>query len=105
MALGIAWLRLRDRAASALERPAAIALGVAAGASLYGWLGFGAADRSGPLATWIVALLAITAMMAAAVSGAFGRALRNAGLLWLGRVSYSAYLYHLPLLLIVWPLA
>jgi peptidoglycan/LPS O-acetylase OafA/YrhL len=101
MALGIAWLRWRDRASPALARHAALVLGVSAGGLLYGWLGFGAADRSGPMATWIVALLTITAMMTAAVSGAFGRVLANAAMLRLGRVSYSAYLYHVPLLLVL----
>jgi len=98
---GRAWLRWRGKAPSRAEAIAWITAAIAALVVLYAihrpgnqWLGEH---------TWVLIPVTLgVAMMALASRGiALARPLlANRPLLWVGRCSYSVYLYHLPLLLL-----
>jgi peptidoglycan/LPS O-acetylase OafA/YrhL len=101
MLAGRAWLGWRGRAPSARASAAWLALAALAGALLWtlhapgGWF---LGD-----ATWALALAALATVFVALVARgvpAAGPLLANRPLAFVGRVSYSAYLYHLPVLLL-----
>lgn len=96
MAMGVAWLRWRPR-----HTWASVVAAAAAAAFLYWFYGRGGAAIVGP-AGWLASLAAIAALFAAAVcaGGVIARWIANAALLSIGRASYSAYLYHVPLMLL-----
>lgn len=102
MALGMAWLRLRERPASRRRALLGLAALAAALASLYWLYGFAGAGRIGPHAAGLLALAAIAAAFFAPLAGGAApkRVLEAPALLFVGRTSYSAYLYHVPLLLV-----
>jgi peptidoglycan/LPS O-acetylase OafA/YrhL len=96
-----AWLHWRDHPPSNAASIAWLALAACAGALLWrlhapgGWL-------LGDL-TWALVLAALATLLVALVGrgAAFARPLlANRALLFAGRVSYSAYLYHLPVILL-----
>ena len=101
MAMGMAWLRLRHRQPARAERLVAAA-GVAASlAALYWLYGFAGVGRVGAHAAWLLTLAAIACAFFASLQPGAPRKLVEARPLRLaGRVSYSAYLYHVPLLLL-----
>ena len=101
MLAGRAWLRWHGRAPAALASAGWLALAALAGALLWGlhapegWI-------LGEF-TWALALAALAAIFVALVARglpAAGPLLANRPLAFVGRVSYSAYLYHLPVLLL-----
>ncbi len=99
--LGRAWLAWNQRAHSSRAAPALVALGLAATTLLLWTL----IARTPPLGehTWVLhaAALGMALFAAAAGRGAFAlRVLGRGPIAFLGRVSYSAYLYHVPLLLL-----
>jgi peptidoglycan/LPS O-acetylase OafA/YrhL len=96
------WLKGHDRPVSGRAGKAWLLSAVLAGATLWalhspgGWI-FGRA-------TWIAALACLAVLFGACVWNALPhgrRTLAGAPLAFAGRVSYSIYLYHLPLLLLV----
>ena len=96
-----AWWTSRDRPAGAQASAAWLLVALAAAAALWllhspgGWI------LGDP--TWLLALACLGVLFLAAVSGripAVDRALASRPLAFAGRVSYSAYLYHLPVLLL-----
>jgi peptidoglycan/LPS O-acetylase OafA/YrhL len=107
--IGRAWLLARGRAASVAMKVLAAGIALASLVALHGLYAGGGA-RIGELA-WLASLGLMAAAMAALVcveSGLASALLGNSALGFLGRVSYSAYLYHLPLLLVanhLWPQA
>ena len=96
--LGLAWLQWRDKVAR-LRPWLALA---AAGALALLLVAVGTREAIAGEQTWIVTTLALgTLLLASAFGGPVSRALLDRGpLAFVGRVSYSAYLYHLPLLLL-----
>ena len=102
--LGLAWLQWRDRA-SRLGPWLALASVSAFALLLYA---VGTREAIAGEQTWLVTTLALgTLLLAAALGGPVARMVLDHGpLAFVGRVSYSAYLYHLPLLLLwnaYWP--
>ena len=98
--LGKAWLAMRARPSRALSQALTVA-GVVALAILTISLASGGAPWG--RFTWLLTTLTLATMLLAAASapGAISRHLLARGpLAFAGRVSYSAYLYHLPLLLL-----
>ncbi len=103
---GRAWLLARDRAPSRSRDAALAALAFSCAAGLWCVLRFGLAPL-GEL-SWLLHPLLIGGAMAAAVSArpSWSHAvLAPAPLAWVGRVSYSTYLYHMPLVLLLTRLA
>lgn len=99
---GRLWLATRGRKASRSRDFALAAGALAAFGALWAALGQGIAPL-GPF-SWLAWPLLLAAILACGVSGrpAWSDAvLAPAPLAWAGRVSYSAYLYHLPLLLLM----
>lgn len=98
--LGRAWLH-RD-----LRRIPALALDAAAAAAIIALDLYLAAGRSvvGDLA-WVVPMLAVAVLLCAAANAPTwtSRLLARGPLAFVGRVSYSMYLYHLPVLLLLAP--
>jgi peptidoglycan/LPS O-acetylase OafA/YrhL len=101
MLAGRAWLRWRTQAASPGAGALWLAFAAAALAILWllhapgGWI-------LGEL-TWVLALLSLAAAFTALVARGIAAArplLANRPLAFAGKVSYSAYLYHLPMLLL-----
>lgn len=101
MGLGLAWLRLREVAPSLPRQLAWIALLAGSLALMYWAYGLGGGAVLGPLGSWIATLAALGASFLAIACGGglASRALERPTLMFVGRTSYSAYLYHLPLLL------
>jgi peptidoglycan/LPS O-acetylase OafA/YrhL len=104
--LGHLWLERRARPPATLERVALLAGSVAALVALALFLGGRATWGEH---TWIVTTAGLAMLLYAASrgDGIFVRAVMSRGVLaWIGKVSYSGYLYHLPVLLIgikTWP--
>jgi peptidoglycan/LPS O-acetylase OafA/YrhL len=98
---GWAWLRWRGRRPGPMQSAAWTVLGAASLGLLY-WLYGGSGLRLGIEPRLAAAFTLGVAMLAFVSSGApLGRAaLGTKPLVFVGRVSYSAYLYHLPLLLL-----
>jgi peptidoglycan/LPS O-acetylase OafA/YrhL len=97
--LGRAWLARRARDLSHGSRIARIVAGAAAALALYAALAHGGALLGESV--WIATTLplAVLLYLAAAARGRMALGLLGRGALaFVGRVSYSAYLYHLPLL-------
>lgn len=96
---GREWLRVRDRASTPRGSFARLALAAAALVVAY-WVHAG--DGAGPESTrWLVMLAALGFCMVALVSheNRFARLLlANPAVAFVGRISYSVFLYHLPLL-------
>ena len=101
MLAALAWLHWRDRPPSNAASMAWLALAALAGTLLWhlhapgGWV-------LGDF-TWALALAALAAILVATVArgAAWSRPLlANPPLLFVGRLSYSAYLYHLPVILL-----
>ena len=99
MLLGIAWLRRRGAGGRPSAATAVVAL--LAGIALFGWT-YGAvgAERLGPYGTWLATVLAAALVLHAFADGGLDRVVARAPALFVGRSSYSIYLYHLPLLLL-----
>jgi peptidoglycan/LPS O-acetylase OafA/YrhL len=100
MGLAMWWLPRRLRSvgpASSATWLGALAL---AGAALYWTYGSGGGALLGPMGSWLATLACLAALMAALLRG--GRPVRTIFVhrpsLFVGRTSYSIYLYHLPLL-------
>jgi len=101
MLAGRAWLAWREVPASALRSSVSMAVAAASLGALY-WLYAGGGATVGAI-SWLASACVMAAAMAALVSTRvpFGQALfANAPLEFVGRVSYSGYLYHLPLLML-----
>ncbi|MGZ5033956.1 MAG: acyltransferase family protein [Usitatibacter sp.] len=100
--LGRAWLEWRDRAPGRRSFPYLFAAGAAALAALLGYLRSGIAVWGDY--TWMLSTLCLGTLLfaAAAGKGPIARALLARGpLAFLGRISYSAYLYHLLVLAVL----
>jgi peptidoglycan/LPS O-acetylase OafA/YrhL len=100
--LGRAWLAWRDRSLGDRSFPYLFAAGAAALAALLRYLGSGVAVWGDY--TWLLSTLCLGALLfaAAAGKGPVARALLTRGpLAFLGRISYSAYLYHLLVLAVL----
>jgi len=102
MAIALAWLRFRRRTISGAESAAWVASIVAAIALLYWAYALGGGAHLGTEGSWLVTLGSFALVMFALTCGGRWptRLVAIAPLLFVGRVSYSAYLYHLPLLLL-----
>jgi len=99
---GLAWLRTPARARSVL-REASLAAIAASAIGLLGWLLATGRSPWGE-ANWVLHPLLLATALAAAVSARpdWATAILGRGpLAFAGRVSYSAYLYHMPLLLLM----
>ena len=97
--LGRGWLAWRDRPASSAQDATRAALGIAAVVVLLAYLGSGIAIWGEH--TWLLATAALGTLLlvSALARGRAAAALLGRGPLALaGRISYSAYLYHLPVL-------
>jgi peptidoglycan/LPS O-acetylase OafA/YrhL len=97
MAAGCAWSKwVRERGRDFRQGPAVLASGALA--VLYGACAVGEAGL-GLLGWWLVSLACLAALLVAfALPGPFSRAVSQVPVLFVGRVSYSIYLYQLPLL-------
>ncbi len=101
MLCGFYWLQWRGRSPGSTAGPAWMAAALAALGVLYSMHAPGGV-RLGDL-TWVLIPLAMGVAMLALVSSGAGPArplLANRPLQFLGRISYSVYLYHLPVLLL-----
>lgn len=99
--LGRAWLAWRERERTPRQRDALITMGAVAAATLVGLLGSRVAVWGEQ--TWLLTTIALGALLLAAAlgTGFLASAVLGRGpLAFAGRVSYSAYLYHLPVLLV-----
>jgi peptidoglycan/LPS O-acetylase OafA/YrhL len=99
---GRAWLEAGNRHASRSRDAAMAFIALACTAGLWALLRYGFAPL-GEL-SWLAHPILLAGALAAAVSArpAWGDAvLAPRPLAWVGRVSYSAYLYHMPLLLLM----
>ncbi len=101
MAMGIWWLRRRARPVSVGESAAWLGALAAALALLYWAYGLGGGALLGPAGSWLATLAALCVLVMAMTGGGAlpARLLVHRPVLFVGRTSYSAYLYHLPLLL------
>ena len=102
MLLGMAWWRTHA-ASSGTAHTVVRIITAALAIVLLGWAYAGGGGAvMGPMGSWLATLAAFVSLMAASTLGAGeGRLPRAmAPLLFVGRVSYSIYLYHLPLLLL-----
>lgn len=100
--VGLGWLRWRRHEATPTSIAASAIVTAGAIAFLYWLYGAGGGAVVGSL-TWLATTVAFAVAMFALVSrsGALGQALLgNHALTFVGRTSYSAYLYHMPLLLV-----
>ena len=102
MGLGVAWLKLRGRVSGAREQALWLAALASALALLYALYGFAGVDQVGREAATLLTLAAIAVAFFAVVEGSAlaARVVTVRPLLAAGRLSYSAYLYHVPLLLL-----
>jgi peptidoglycan/LPS O-acetylase OafA/YrhL len=99
---GRAWLMARGRPASRTRDAALALVAFAFAAGLWAVLGFGLAPL-GEL-SWLVHPFLLGGAMAASVSARptwSDAVLATRPLAWVGRVSYSTYLYHMPLVLLM----
>jgi peptidoglycan/LPS O-acetylase OafA/YrhL len=100
MGAGCFWYWRGWQAPSRRQDAAGVAL-LAAAVALFAWAyGLGGGAVLGPVGSWLATLAALAALCVA-VTGAGGlapRVLVHRPVLFVGRVSYSIYLYHLPLL-------
>lgn len=99
--MGRAWLAWRERERTPRQRDALITIGAVAAATLVGLLGTRVAVWGEQ--TWLLTTIALGALLLAASlgTGFLSRTVLGRGpLAFAGRVSYSAYLYHLPVLLL-----
>ena len=103
IALGAAWLKSR---AQPLRRPWLLDAMALAGLVLLEWVLAIDGNVAGSL-TWALPAISLAAILywGAARRGWTERFLARGPLAFAGRISYSAYLYHLPLLLVINPLA
>lgn len=90
---------LGRRGALYLLAVAGLYLGGIDGSGLYGWLGYIPVDA--PTRNGVFAVLGATLLVYAVKSGAFSSLLRSGPVQFLGRISYSLYLVHLPIILSV----
>lgn len=74
-------------------------LGGIDGSGLYGWLGYIPVEA--PARNGVFAVFGATLLVYAVKSGAFSGLLRSGPVQFLGRISYSLYLVHLPIILSV----
>ncbi|MEO7741613.1 MAG: acyltransferase [Usitatibacter sp.] len=101
MAMGLAWWRHRGHVPSRLEESLRWLAAAAGLAALYWLHGLGGGALLGSVGWWLVSLAGLAALVFACVGGGpITRAVVvHRPLLFVGRASYSIYLYHLPLLL------
>ena len=102
MAIALAWLHLRRREVSTAGSLAWVAAIAAALALLYWAYALGGGAHLGTEGSWLATLGSFALGMFALTCGGRwpARLAATAPLLFVGRTSYSAYLYHLPLLLL-----
>ncbi|HYC35176.1 MAG TPA: acyltransferase [Usitatibacter sp.] len=101
MGLAMAWLASRRGHITMPEQGMWLAVAIAAALALYGIYGLGGANALGFTASWLATLTALACLVFAAARGLPERLKTPLLKPWLfvGRTSYSAYLYHVPLLL------
>lgn len=101
MAMGLAWWRRRERAVSRTEGLGWMLALVAGLAGLFWAYGLGGGAVLGPVGSWLVTVAGLSALVLACVSGGAmaTRLVAHRPLLFVGRTSYSIYLYHVPMLL------
>jgi peptidoglycan/LPS O-acetylase OafA/YrhL len=101
MALGVWWLRRRHLPVGNRAGIAWLAALAAAGALLYWAYALGGGAVLGRVGSWFATLAALCVLLAAMVRGGAltERLLVHKPVLFVGRTSYSTYLYHLPLML------
>ena len=99
IALGAAWLGVR---AKPMRRPWLLDIAALAAVALLEWVLAIDGDIAGSL-TWALPTIALAAILywGAARGGWTQRFLARGPIAFMGRISYSAYLYHLPLLLVM----
>jgi peptidoglycan/LPS O-acetylase OafA/YrhL len=102
MAVGLVWLRRRRAIVSDSASLGWLALLVAAAATIYWAYALGGGAHLGVEGAWLATLASLALILLALVCGGPfpARLVAATPLLFVGRVSYSGYLYHLPLVLI-----
>lgn len=102
MAIGVVWLRRRGTIVGDSASLGWLAALVAAAAAIYWAYGLGGGAHLGVEGSWLATLASLAVILLALVCGGRFPAglVATAPLLFVGRVSYSGYLYHLPLLLL-----
>jgi len=100
MAIGVVWLRRRGTIVGDSASLGWLAALVAAVAAIYWAYGLGGGAHLGVEGSWLATLASLAVILLALVCGGRFPAglVASAPLLFVGRVSYSGYLYHLPLL-------
>ncbi len=99
MAMGTMWARRSPAAAPPAGR-GLVAIGAAL-AALYWAYGLGGGAVLGPYGSWLVTLAGLSLVFAVlAWGGPAARLVSRRPVLFVGRISYSIYLYHVPLLLV-----
>jgi peptidoglycan/LPS O-acetylase OafA/YrhL len=100
MGIAMWWLPRRSRPVGDAASAAWLGVLAAAAAAMYWAYGLGGGALLGPAASWLLTIACLAALMAATLRG--GRLvdalLVHRPTLFVGRTSYSVYLYHLPLL-------
>ena len=101
MAIGLWWWRRRDQAASRGEGLAWLLLAGLGLGALYWMFGTGLGERLGHFAFWLASILGLSALVLGSLGGgiAAARLVAHPPVLFIGRTSYSIYLYHVPMLL------